>query len=62
MSKKYYVLIAKAICDATRIDWPDSVKKSSFIDKLCLIFAEDNYLFNRDKFEEACGMIPRAKE
>lgn len=55
LSRKYYRAIADAIYWHTRIDKEDSIKKSSFIDRLSEIFGNDNPNFSSVKFREACN-------
>ena len=56
-SKKDYTAIAKAINDNTRVDYPDSVRKTSLVTQLCAYFKSDNDNFNIGRFMKACGSI-----
>ena len=53
MSRKHYEKIAKAI--KTMASYPNG-RYLDLIDRLCVIFEEDNDGFDSDKFKEACGI------
>ena len=60
LSRKHYRLIAHAIKDNTSDDKNkrfngSRLYKYSLIEDLCVIFARDNNLFSRDRFEDACN-------
>ena len=57
LSRKHYRLIAKAIKDSTIINRRDItyIDKDLLINDLCGVFANDNNLFSRGKFVEACN-------
>ena len=57
LSRKHYRLIAKAIKDSTIINRRDItyIDKDLLINDLCGVFANDNSLFSRSKFVEACN-------
>ena len=67
LSRKYYRIIAKAIKnnkihddiqitdDKCRSYTLDCVDKDSLINDLCTEFKEDNGLFNKQTFEDACN-------
>lgn len=57
MTKKHYIKIAKAIKESTCKD--DTmllpiINKVSFINRLSTILKDDNDLFDKDKFLDAC--------
>jgi len=57
MTKKDYIKIAKAIKDSTCKDdcmFLPIINKVSFINRLSTIFKDDNNLFDKDKFLDAC--------
>ena len=58
MTRKHYILIAKIIKDNTFIhnDKPmmSNINKDCLIVDLCEMFKDDNKLFNKDRFIEAC--------
>ena len=56
LSRKHYIVIAKAIKDSTIINRRDItyIDKDLLINVLSKEFKADNNLFNRDKFVEAC--------
>ena len=60
MTKKDYVKIAKIVKDNSKIVVFDNgtnaniVNKKILIDELCDMFKEDNSLFSRDRFIDAC--------
>jgi len=53
MTRKDYIKIAKIIKDSRLNDTQYLVKKI-LIDELCVMFKQDNSLFSRDKFIDAC--------
>ena len=56
LSRKHYRLIAKAIKDRTINNiYPLLIDKEDLINDLCGVFANDNSLFSRSKFVEACN-------
>ena len=57
LSRKYYKLIARVINNNITQDvyGDELVHKDDLIDDLCLEFKADNYLFNRDRFIDACN-------
>ena len=52
LSRKYYIVIAKAIKDNTESN--NSIKKDDLITDLAIYFKSDNPCFNWLKFEEHC--------
>ena len=54
MTRKDYIKIARAITNNTQVTNPINIHKHSLIQDLCIIFKDDNHLFDRDKFNEAC--------
>ena len=56
MTRKHYRLIAKIIKDSTTYDSYGDVivHKEDLINDLCYMFKDDNNLFNKDRFIEAC--------
>jgi len=57
MSRKHYRMIAKIIRDnEVGIVGTDDLylRKDNIINDLILMFEDDNYLFDRDKFVKAC--------
>ena len=57
MTRKHYIQLAKIISDTSMIDDVNDIKyidKDLFISKLCTMLAQDNNLFNRSRFENAC--------
>ena len=75
MTKKHYKAIAQVIKNnsQTMVDeksfstqegdtLTDWVNKDRLINDLCDMFKQDNNLFNRDKFKEACKVEKYTKE
>ena len=58
MTKKHFIKIANIIKDSTLEDDKEYMRpiinKMSLISKLCVVFKDDNELFNKDKFVDAC--------
>ena len=54
MSKRHYEKIAKEI--RTVASHIQNGRYLDLIDRLCVIFEEDNDRFDSDKFKEACGI------
>ena len=57
MTKKHYVMIAKVIKDSTIIFKSMNkqvINKNELINDLCVMFKQDNNLFNSDTFKDAC--------
>lgn len=57
MSRKHYRMIAKIIKDneVGIVNTNDLyLRKDNIINDLVLMFEDDNYLFDRDKFIQAC--------
>ena len=54
MSRKDYIMIAKIIKDNTLRDTQPILNKDSFVDILCDMLYEDNNLFDRARFINAC--------
>ena len=54
MTKKDYIKIAKIVKDNTMRDTYPIVNKKILIDELCEMFKQDNSLFSRDRFIDAC--------
>jgi hypothetical protein len=50
MTRKDYVLIARAIASAGLGEW----ERAEVIKKLCAVFREDNERFDSMRFAEAC--------
>ena len=57
MTRKDYILLAKAIKDATTLDeyGDEIVHKGDLIDDLCGELKQDNMEFNKDRFINACN-------
>lgn len=58
LTKKDYVLIARAIKGGTVYHDERYINKVSFVNDLIEQLEKDNPLFNRSKFREACGINP----
>jgi hypothetical protein len=57
MTKKDYVLIAKAIKKSKETNRTfASEQLIGLVGALCLVLKEDNYRFDANKFIEACGL------
>lgn len=56
MSKKYYILIASVIDEATCPDNNKLIFKEQLIEGLCRILKSENNLFNPAKFTDACRL------
>ena len=54
LSRKYYVLIAKAIKSSTERTNCNMLDKEAIINDLCREFKADNGLFSADRFKDAC--------
>lgn len=54
MTRKDYIKIASIIKDNTMHDTQPILNKVTLIHDLCIMFKEDNNLFDRYKFNEAC--------
>ena len=56
MTRKHYIMLAKAIKDATTYDAYGDVivHKEDLIQELCYELKKDNSLFNKDRFIDAC--------
>jgi len=59
MTRKDYIKIARVIKDNTSVTYIDNgtianVVKDSLIDDLCIMFKQDNSLFDRQRFVDAC--------
>ena len=57
LTRKYYKMIAKAIKESEWvIDSRDNetLHRPSLIENLCRVFKQDNNLFNKDRFVNAC--------
>tara|TARA_Y100000310_G_C20144389_1_gene561748 strand:+ start:251 stop:418 length:168 start_codon:yes stop_codon:yes gene_type:complete len=54
MTKKDYIMIAKAIRMFSSLD-NDSINKKLFVNALCGVLKEDNKLFNPKIFINACN-------
>ena len=52
LSRKHYIVIAKAIKDNTESN--NSIRKDDLISDLAIYFKSDNPCFNWLKFEDAC--------
>ena len=60
MTRKDYIKIAKIVKDNTRIEQSQAMiykvlNRSTFIDDLCIILKEDNSLFDKERFINACN-------
>lgn len=55
MHRKHYRLIAHAIKQSSTSYSRNKINKVVLIDELCNIFINDNSLFSRDKFVDACN-------
>lgn len=54
LSRKYYKMIAKVIQDNTINVTHDTISKEGLINDLCVEFKNDNELFNKQTFVDAC--------
>ena len=54
LSRKHYRVIAKAIKDNTINVTHDTISKEGLINDLCVEFKNDNELFNKQTFVDAC--------
>ena len=56
LSRKYYKMIAGTIKDCTIINRRDItyIDKDLLVNDLCEYFKQDNNMFNRGMFEDAC--------
>ena len=54
LSRKYYKMIAKVIKDNTINVTHDTISKEGLINDLCVEFKNDNELFNKQTFVDAC--------
>ena len=60
LSRKHYKVIASIIKDNTIYSNNSTrriLKKDSLINDLCVMFANDNNLFNRSRFVNACDDV-----
>ena len=55
MSRKHYRTLARIIKDNTMQDTQPILNKDSFILDVCDMLKEDNSLFNRQRFIDACN-------
>ena len=55
LSRKHYVAIAHAIKQSNTSNTRNNINKVVLINELCNIFYNDNSLFNRDRFINACN-------
>ena len=57
LSRKYYIMLAKTIKDSTIKDngkMIPTINKLTLVSELCIKLGNDNSLFNRSKFINAC--------
>ena len=56
MTKKDYIKIARIIKDNTiqQVQRKNTLNKDSLIDDLCVVLKQDNSLFDRQRFINAC--------
>ena len=54
MTRKDYIKIAKIIKDNTMQDTQPILNKDSLINDLCVVLKQDNNLFDKYRFIEAC--------
>ena len=54
MTRKDYIKIASIIKDNTMQDTQPILNKNTLIEDLCIMFKEDNSLFDSHRFNEAC--------
>ena len=54
MSRKDYVKIARIIKDSTHAYDYNGLDKHKLIDELCIVLKQDNSLFDKARFVEAC--------
>ena len=54
MTKKDYIRFAKIIKDSKCYNYNNRLLKDSLIDDLCIVFKQDNSLFDRQRFIDAC--------
>ena len=55
MTKKDYISFARAIKNNTQITNTKNINKYSLIDDLSIVFKDDNSLFDKDRFIDACN-------
>ena len=55
MSRKHYIRLAQAIKESTMRDAQPILNKDSFVNILCDMLYEDNNLFDKDRFINACN-------
>lgn len=55
MTRKHYIKIAKAIRDNSQAKDTELIIKGSLVIDLCMIFQEDNDLFDSGRFISACS-------
>ena len=64
LSRKHYITIARVIKDNSKAMFVDDgynliesivINKDDLINDLCEVFANDNNLFNSDRFIDACN-------
>ena len=55
MSRKDYIRLARIIKDNTMQDTQPILNKDSFVNILCDMLYEDNNLFDKDRFINACN-------
>ena len=60
MTKKHYIDIAEVVKDSTIVNGDDmihTINKTSLVIGLCKVFKQDNILFNKIKFIDACDVV-----
>ena len=60
LSRKYYRTIAKTIKDNTLVNngmMLPTVNKTNLVSDLCKVLKEDNSLFDRNRFINACDVV-----
>ena len=57
MSRKDYVKIARIIKDSTHAYDYNGLDKHKLIDELCIVLKQDNSLFDKARFVEACEQV-----
>lgn len=63
-SRRHYKVVAQAIADAKQASLSPAEARGIFLVQrnLVEIFAEDNHGFDRPKFLDSCGRVPKTGE
>ena len=60
MTRKHYVAVAKIVKDNTLIKSKvmlPTINKVAMVAELCTLFKDDNNLFDRQRFIDACDIV-----